>query len=119
MFLRMDPPDLRLPLYQRLRDEIAKSIAANVWRPGEPIPTEAELAASHGIAVGTVRKALDTLGADGLVASSQGRDTVVRRPNLDSSLFRFFRHHELNGTRTVPEGRILSRKVMDTPDVVR
>jgi len=61
----MDHPDLRLPLYQRLRDEIARSIAANVWRPGEAIPTEAEFAASHGVAVGTVRKALDTLVASG------------------------------------------------------
>jgi len=55
----MDLPDVRLPLYQRLRDQVAQQIAHNVWRPGEAIPTEAELAASHGVAVGTVRKALD------------------------------------------------------------
>lgn len=115
----MDPPDLRLPLYQRLRDEIARSIAGNVWRPGEAIPTEAELAASHGVAVGTVRKAVDALVADGLVERRQGRGTFVRRPNFDSSLFRFFRHHGPDGARAVPEGRILDREVVPAPPAVR
>jgi GntR family transcriptional regulator len=114
----MDQPDLRLPLYQRLRDEIARQIARNMWRPGEPIPTEAELAASHGVAVGTVRKALDTLVTDGLIERRQGRGTFVRRPNFDGSLFRFFRHLGPDGTRTVPEGRILTREVLVAPPPV-
>lgn len=115
----MDRPDIRLPLYQRLRDEIAHRIAQNVWRPGETIPTEAELAASHGVAVGTVRKALDALVADGLVERRQGRGTFVRRPSFDGSLFRFFRHLGPDGTRTVPEGRILAREVLAAPAPVR
>jgi GntR family transcriptional regulator len=115
----MDQRDLRLPLYQQLRDEIAQQIAQNVWQPGEAIPTEAELAASHGVAVGTVRKALDTLVADGLVERRQGRGTFVRRPKFDGSLFRFFRYQERDGARTVPEGRILTREVIDAPPRVR
>jgi GntR family transcriptional regulator len=94
-------PDLRLPLYQRLRDEIAHKIARNVWRSGEPIPTEAELAATHRVAIGTVRKAIDALVADGLVERQQGRGTFVRRPRFDRSLFRFFRHLESDGTQAV------------------
>ncbi len=35
--------DVRLPLYQRLRDHLAEQIANNRWRPGEAIPTEAAL----------------------------------------------------------------------------
>lgn len=113
----MDQTDFRLPLYQRLRDDVAKQIAGNVWRPGAAIPTEAELAASHNVAVGTVRKALDLLVADGLVERRQGRGTFVRRPEFDSSLFRFFRYHGPDGARTVPEGRILTREaVAASPD---
>ena len=37
--------DERLPLYQRLRDEMLAKIAAGEWLPGEAIPTEAELRA--------------------------------------------------------------------------
>ncbi|SFU76142.1 GntR family transcriptional regulator [Methylobacterium sp. 174MFSha1.1] len=112
-------PDLRLPLYQRLRDEIAHQIARNVWRSGEPIPTEAELAATHGVAIGTVRKAIDVLVADGLVERQQGRGTFVRRPRFDRSLFRFFRHLGPDGGQVVPEGRILSRAVRPAPAPVR
>lgn len=112
-------PDLRLPLYQRLRDEIAHQIARNVWRSGEPIPTEAELAATHRVAIGTVRKAIDVLVADGLVERQQGRGTFVRRPRFDRSLFRFFRHLGPDGNQVVPEGRILSREARTAPGVAR
>ncbi len=112
-------PDLRLPLYQRLRDEIAHQIARNVWRSGEPIPTEAELAAVHSVAIGTVRKAIDVLVADGLVERQQGRGTFVRRPCFDRSLFRFFRHLGPDGSTVVPEGRILSRTIRPAPGAVR
>src|SRR4051794_3894243 len=114
----MNDRDIRLPLYQRLRDEIAQQIARNVWRPGETIPTEAELASSHGLAVGTVRKALDALVADGLIERRQGRGTFVRRPNFDASLFRFFRYQGPSGAPIVPEGRILAREVLAAPPSV-
>ncbi|ACA15327.1 transcriptional regulator, GntR family [Methylobacterium sp. 4-46] len=114
----MNQADPRLPLYQRLRDEIAQQIALNVWRPGDSIPTEAELASEHGIAVGTVRKALDLLVADGLVERRQGRGTFVRRPKFDDSLFRFFRHQSPDGKKIIPKGRILTREsVPATPSV--
>jgi GntR family transcriptional regulator len=115
----MNDLDIRLPLYQRLRDEIAQQIARNVWRPGETIPTEAELASSHGLAVGTVRKALDALVADGLIERRQGRGTFVRRPNFDASLFRFFRYQGPSGAPIIPEGRILAREVLAAPPSVR
>lgn len=106
--------DERLPLYQRLRDEIADNIAQQVWRPGELIPTEAELAARHGIAVGTVRKAIDALTAEGLIERQQGRGTFVRRRDLDTSLFRFFRYTD-GSTMTTPRSRLLRREVVESP----
>lgn len=111
----MGSVDHRLPLYQRLRDEIAAQIATHVWRPGEAIPTEAELAASHKLAIGTVRKAIQTLVDDGLVERFQGRGTYVRRPSFDSSLFRFLRFHGPDGRHVVPESRILARSGLAGP----
>jgi GntR family transcriptional regulator len=106
----MDASDHRLPLYQRLRDQIAGEITRNVWGPGTAIPTEAELAQTHKVAIGTVRKAIDLLVAEGLIERAQGRGTYVRRPSFDSSLFRFFRFQGPDGTRRVPESRILRRE---------
>jgi len=110
--------DSRLPRYQRLRDEMVALIAARKWRPGEAIPTEQALAQSYGLAVGTVRKAVDLLVAEGLLERFQGRGTFVRRANFDGSLFRFFRFQTREGERRIPESRILRREVVDAPSAV-
>jgi GntR family transcriptional regulator len=110
--------DDRLPRYQRLRDEMVALIAARHWRPGEAIPTEQALAKSYDVAVGTVRKAVDLLVAEGLLERFQGRGTFVRRASFDSSLFRFFRFQTRQGERRIPESRILRREVVDAPSAV-
>lgn len=101
--------DERLPLYQRLRDEMVEKITTGEWRPDQPIPTEAELTKIYGVAIGTVRKAVDVLVAEGLLERNQGRGTFIRRPSFDASLFRFFRHLTTEGGRKIPEGRVLAR----------
>ncbi|MPW20682.1 UTRA domain-containing protein [Paraburkholderia sp. CNPSo 3157] len=110
--------DDRLPRYQRLRDEMVALIAARHWKPGEAIPTEQALARSYDVAVGTVRKAVDLLVAEGLLERFQGRGTFVRRASFDSSLFRFFRFQTRQGERRIPESRILRREVVDAPSAV-
>ena len=59
--------DARLPRYHQVRDTLSAEIAAHKWRPEEALPTEAELAATHGGAIGTVRQAVDSLVAAGVV----------------------------------------------------
>ncbi len=110
--------DERLPLYQRLRDDMLAKIAAGEWAPGGAIPTEAELTKHYGVAVGTLRKAVDTLVQDGLMKRSQGRGTFVLRPNFESSLFRFFRQVDARGERRIPNGRILARELTSPPSYV-
>ena len=99
----------RLPLYQQLRDHILSNIAAGHWPPGEAIPTESALTRHYGVAIGTVRRAVDTLVQEGLLERSQGRGTFVRRPDFDRTFLRFFRQRLEEGAPEVPEGRVLSR----------
>jgi GntR family transcriptional regulator len=110
--------DDRLPRYQQVRDELVALIAAHHWRPGEAIPTEQALAKQYDVAVGTVRKAVDLLVAEGLLERFQGRGTFVRRASFDSSLFRFFRFQTRQGERRIPESRILRREVVEAPSAV-
>ncbi|WP_426118094.1 GntR family transcriptional regulator [Pseudomonas sp. DSP3-2-2] len=110
--------DERLPLYQRLRDRLAEQIANNRWRPGEAIPTEAALSSEYCLSTGTVRKAIDMLVADNILERQQGRGTYIRRPQFQSSLFRFFRFQTAAGERQVPESRILSIEPMTAPSAV-
>src|SRR5471032_3396547 len=112
------PLDSRLPRYHQLRDELAALIATRDWRPGEAIPTEQELARSYSVAVGTVRKAVDLLVAEGMLERFQGRGTFVRRASFDGSLFRFFRFQSLTGERRIPQSRILKRDVIEAPSAV-
>lgn len=114
------PADERLPLYQRLRDDMLAKITAGEWQPGIAIPTEAELTRHYGVAIGTLRKAIDTLVNDGLMKRSQGRGTFIRRPEFDGSLFRFFRQLDAQGDRRVPGSRILFRTLEPAePDVAK
>jgi GntR family transcriptional regulator len=110
--------DVRLPLYQRLRDHLAQQIANNRWRPGEAIPTEAALSAEYQLSTGTVRKAVDALVSEGILERQQGRGTFIRRPQFQSSLFRFFRFQTAAGERLVPESRILSIEPVTAPSAV-
>ena len=114
----MSTLDQRLPRYQRLRDDLAGRINRRELRPGDLIPSEAELAARHGVAIGTVRKAIDQLVADGVLERQQGRGTFVRRARFNSSLFRFFRFRSESGERRIPQSRILRRKVVAAPSAV-
>jgi GntR family transcriptional regulator len=117
MTRRLEGMDKRLPLYQRVRDQIAHGIG-KTWRPGEAIPSEAELARTHRVALGTLRKALDILVAEGLLERFQGRGTFVRRANFNASLFRFFRFQTVQGERRIPESRILRLQVLKGPSAI-
>ena len=118
---RSDQPqtgDPRLPLYQRLRDVFAGQISTQRWRHDEAIPAELTLAAQHGVAPGTVRRAIEALVTEGLLERRQGKGTFVRRADFTSSLFRFFRFHDSGGTRRIPESRILDVERLEAPGEV-
>ena len=102
------PPDERLPRYQQIRDDIARRIAQAEWLPEQALPTEPELTAAYAVSIGTLRKAMDLLVAEGWLERSQGRGTYIRRPRFDNSLFRFFRFWGRDGDSIRPESRIIS-----------
>lgn len=102
--------DHRLPRYHRVREALSAEIAARRWKPEEAIPSEAEIAETHQVSIGTVRKAIDSLVADGVLERFQGKGTFVRRPDFQSSFFRFFRFASAGGAVRVPVSRILKRE---------
>jgi len=60
--------------YQQLRD----SILNRAWSPGTRLPSHRALAARLGVAVMTVRLALNRLEEEGLIVLQQGRGTFVQ-----------------------------------------
>src|SRR5437879_736372 len=78
------------PLYREVRRRLLDSLAGGVWAPGDALPPEAELAKRYTVSIGTLRKAVDELVADGILVRQQGRGTFVARHNRDRLLFYFF-----------------------------
>jgi GntR family transcriptional regulator len=92
-------------LYERIRAQLIEGISRNQWRAGEPIPTEAQLADRFGVAIGTVRKAVDGLVAEQALVRRQGKGTFVTAHDGSRLLFHFFHIVARDGTKSYPEVR--------------
>lgn len=71
------PQDDGVPLYVRLAASLRSRITQGEWPVGVRIPAFEELADGYGVALNTVRKAVELLVNQGLLASGRGRGTVV------------------------------------------
>src|SRR5215510_14767898 len=79
------------PLYSQVKVLITQDMQANVWKPGEVIPSEFELAERFKVSQGTVRKAIDELAAENLLVRRQGKGTFVATHHEPKAQFRFLR----------------------------
>jgi GntR family transcriptional regulator len=99
--------------YAALAAALRERVVAGEWPPGSAMPAEQTLAAEHGVALGTLRRALDLLAQQGLVERIHGRGTFVRAGLAGATMMRFFRFGDRAGE--VPASRILSRQVAPLP----
>lgn len=74
-----------LPAYEQVKAFIKTRISAGTWKPGDPVPSEAALAAQFGISRMTVNRALRELSAEGMVTRVQGSGTRVAELHRISS----------------------------------
>lgn len=79
------------PLYRQIKGLILQSLQAGEWKPGEPIPSEVELASRFRVSQGTVRKAIDELAAENLVVRRQGKGTFVATHAEQHVQYRFLK----------------------------
>jgi GntR family transcriptional regulator len=102
-----DLPASDRPLYEEVRARLIEGMSAGFWQPGEAIPAEGELARAFGVAVGTVRKAVDTLVAEQALVRRQGKGTFVTSHDGRRLMFHFFHIVERGGGKAYPEVRTL------------
>ena len=79
------------PLYQQIKTLILQSLQAGEWKPGEPIPSEMDLASRFKVSQGTVRKAIDELASENLVVRRQGKGTFVATHAEQNVQYRFLK----------------------------
>ncbi|MEE6268174.1 GntR family transcriptional regulator [Streptomyces diastatochromogenes] len=65
-------------LYQQIAAALRNGIAEGQYKPGTPLPSEADLIERYGVSRPTVRKAIATLRAEGLIEVTHGKRSYVR-----------------------------------------
>lgn len=87
------PPVIRREaLHQTVQDRIKRFIIERGYRPGDPLPAEAELARALGVSRPSLREAIKALQILGVVETRHGAGTFVGRfsfsPMVDGLIFR-------------------------------
>ncbi len=107
-------PAKPLPVYLQIAELLARQIKAGYWRQGERLPTEAELAQRLEVAVGTLRKSLALLEAQGVLERIQGSGTYVKKVAGTQQIYELFRL-ELTTGPGLPTAHILDVQRLDRP----
>jgi phosphonate metabolism transcriptional regulator PhnF len=81
-------------MWRVIANDIEKMIKERVLNPGDRLPTEHSLTRKYMVKRHAVRRALAQLQAKGLVESTQGRGSFVRRPALQFRIQRRTRFTE-------------------------
>lgn len=83
-----------IPLWREISQSLEKRIRSRELSPGDKLPTEYELSKQFMVNRHTVRRALSDLQDKGIVESTQGRGSFVRRRARPMRLNRRPRFHE-------------------------
>jgi GntR family transcriptional regulator len=110
------------PMHRRIAEALRHSIRSGVYPRGTQLPSEHELAEEFDVSRGTIRQALATLRAEGVIASRKGaRGVVLSEPRAQSfsELISFSAWARSLGEE--PSGRVveLVRRYADATDAHR
>lgn len=103
-----------LPKYVQISEMLIRDIAAGRLADGARLPPEREMAASLGIAVGTLRRALQTLEDKGLLTRIHGSGNYVQTRADVSSVYSFLRLERIGGGG-LPTAEVLSIEWSSAP----
>jgi GntR family phosphonate transport system transcriptional regulator len=100
------------PVYRQIRDAMAEDIR-EIYKPGDALPSESELAERFAVNRHTLRRAIDELVADGLLERYHGRGVFVLEPAINYSIgstTRFTENIESQGHATA--SRVIRKQII-------
>ncbi|RWI72188.1 GntR family transcriptional regulator [Mesorhizobium sp.] len=71
--------------YERIADMISRDLTGILWRGGDRLPSEVELARHFNVSRRTMRRALAMLEHQGVIEKNRGRHTIYRGRAIDWS----------------------------------
>jgi GntR family transcriptional regulator len=87
-------------------------VAAGVFRPGDRLPSEAQLCERYGVSPMTVRRVVNILADQGVVIAERGRGTFVRGLELGTATFGLDRLRELFGGGGQSSVKLLEARII-------
>lgn len=96
-----------LPAYLQIAELVSRQIDAGILAEGQRLPSERDMAAMHGISVGTLRKALARLTEMGRLERRQGSGNYIRQTDQSAAIYTKFRLERPQGGG-LPSARLLS-----------
>jgi GntR family transcriptional regulator len=106
----------RSPKGEQLRSILEDVIGA--LHPGDPLPSERELAERYDVARMTVRAEITRLAAEGLVERVQGRGTYVAEPRVAQAAALSSFTEDMRARGLTAGSRVLSQEVLPADAVV-
>lgn len=99
----------KTPVWRAIAATLMDEIASGHYRPGDKLPTEAELSTRFGVNRHTVRRALAELGTLGLTHARRGAGVFVLAEPTDYRIGKRVRFHQnLTEAGRLPAKRILT-----------
>ena len=96
-----------VPKHAQLRDALATLATAELV-PEDAIPSERELMERYAVSRATVRKAIESLVAEGVLHRVHGKGTFVARPRVESHLHLASFTQDMRRRGKVPSTQVLS-----------
>lgn len=108
-----------MPLYRIVKRALLRAIEGGELPPGDALPAEPVLAEAFGVAIGTLRHAVDELVAEHILVRRQGRGTFVATHDAERFLFQFFHVERSDGLRELPAVEMLefARERLDDDEI--
>jgi len=103
--------DSHEPAYSQLVRILKGQVAAGVFRPGDRLPSEAQLCERYGVSPMTVRRVINILADQDVVIAERGRGTFVRPLELGTATFSLDNLRELFRTGGESSVKLLEARI--------
>lgn len=100
------------PVYAQLVRILRRQVADGILRPGDQLPSEAQLCRRYGVSPMTVRRVVNILADQGIVVGEQGRGTFIRPVELGDASFQLQRLQDLVGGDQPATVRLLQASIV-------